>query len=194
MALAFIEREIETELRRLDADLRRESPRPDLIEEPEIVIAHRDRGLGARDRFAELREDQPAATRGDGGTRCECVIGVLARHERPRRPLHECAPKSEIVEPPASRRGQQDRTSERHGRLSSLNGAGTTLLIPGERMLAKERPHQTGGVNVITQSPDYPLRDRFAAGPLMPSALDGVEHDGRVPGALSVAVTVHGHT
>ncbi len=98
MALAFREREIETELRRLDADLCRKLPRANLIEEPEIVIAHSNGSVGARDRFTKLREDQPASGRGDGGARFECVISVLARHERPRRALHEFAPQSEIVE------------------------------------------------------------------------------------------------
>src|SRR5437773_290453 len=115
MPLAFSEREIEAELRRLHADLRRESPRANLIEEPQVMIAHRDRCCGAGDRFAELGEDQPASARGDSGTRCERVIGVLAGHELPRRPLNNSAPESEIVERAASRCSQQNRTSERHG-------------------------------------------------------------------------------
>src|ERR1700716_493954 len=105
MALAFGERKIEDELRWLDADLCRKPPRANLIEESEIVIAHCDRSLGAGDRFTELRKDQPAAACGDGGTRLECVIRVLARHECSCRALHDCAVKSEIVEPPAARCG-----------------------------------------------------------------------------------------
>src|ERR1700676_4022820 len=98
MALAFIGREIETELSWLDADLCGKLPRANLIEEPEIVIAHGDGSFGAVDRFTELREDQPASARGDAGARFECVSSALARHERPRRPLHEFAPQGEIVE------------------------------------------------------------------------------------------------
>src|SRR6266496_3081785 len=122
MALAFSDGEIETQLRRLDADLSRKPHRSNLIEEPEIVIAHRHRSRSTRDRFAELREDQPATARSDGGTRYECVISVLARHELPRRPLHKFAAQSEVVEPRASRCGEQNRTSQGHGRDSSLGG------------------------------------------------------------------------
>src|SRR5712691_5421565 len=119
MALAFSEREIEAELRRLDTDLCRQSSRANLIEEPEIVIAHRDRSLGAGDRLTELRKDQPASTRGDGGARLESVISVLARHERPRRPLYEFAPQCEVVERLASGGREQDRTSERHRKAAN---------------------------------------------------------------------------
>jgi hypothetical protein len=62
-----------------------------------MALAFREREIET-----ELCEDQPAAARGDGGTRFDCVISVLAGHEGPRRPLHEFAPQSEIVEPPAS--------------------------------------------------------------------------------------------
>src|SRR5438552_196435 len=139
MALTFRDREIEAELRRLDAHLSRKPHRTNLIEEPEIVIAHRRRSRSTCDRFAELREDQPATARSDGGTGCERVISVLARHELPCRPLHEFAVKSEIVEPPASRCGQQNRTSESQKRDSSLDGGSAILLIPTKRVLAKER-------------------------------------------------------
>src|SRR2546423_10412592 len=116
MALALCERKIETELCWLDADLRRKSARANLIKESEVVIAHCDCGVSTGDRFAELCEDQTATACGDHCTRRERLIGVLARHERPRRALHKRTPQSEIVEPPASRRCQQDRTSERHVR------------------------------------------------------------------------------
>ena len=66
MALAISEREIETELRRLDANLCWKLHRANLIEEPEVVIAHRDCRRGAGNRFSELREDQSPAACGDG--------------------------------------------------------------------------------------------------------------------------------
>src|SRR5258706_6015163 len=119
MALAFSKREIEAELRQLDTDLCRQSSRANLIEEPEIVIAHRNRSLGTGDRLTELREDQSAAARGDGGASLERVISVLARHERPRRPLYEFAPQSEIAERLASGGREQDRTSERHRKAAN---------------------------------------------------------------------------
>ena len=54
MILAVVEREIEAELRWLDADLCRKAHRVNLIEQKQIMIAHQNRGLGTGDRFAEL--------------------------------------------------------------------------------------------------------------------------------------------
>src|SRR6266436_5504710 len=119
MALAFSEREIEAELRRLDTDLCRQSSRANLIEEPEIVIAHCNRSLGTGDGLTELREDQPASAPGDCGARFESVIGVFARHELPRRALHELAAQCEVVERLASGGREQDRTSERHRKAAN---------------------------------------------------------------------------
>src|SRR5438477_4695128 len=113
MPLALSHGEIETELRRLDADMRRQLHLANLVEEPQVVVAYCHRSIGTGDRFAELGEDQPAAGCGDSGTCCERVSCVLARHELARRALYERAMQSEIVEPTASRCGKQNRASKR---------------------------------------------------------------------------------
>src|SRR2546423_10752694 len=116
MSLALGHREIETELCRLDADLRRKSGRANLIEEPHVMIANRYRPLGAGDGFAELGEKDPAPSGGDGGTCCEPGLRALARHEPSRCALHGLAVQCEIVEPSTSRSREQDRTSRAHCR------------------------------------------------------------------------------
>src|SRR5438477_12863654 len=113
MSLTLSHGEMEAELRRLDADLRRQAHLANSVEEPQVVVAHCHRRIGAGDRFAELGEDQPSAARGDGGTCCERVSCVLAGHELARRALYERAMQSEIVEPTASRCGKQNRASKR---------------------------------------------------------------------------------
>src|SRR5437660_10956223 len=94
------------------------------------MIAHEDRGLGTGDRFAELCEDQPTTTRGDGGPRFECVSSLLPRHKLSSRTLYECAAKSEIVESPASRCTQQNRTSKgQNGRPSILQNSSRIFFV-----------------------------------------------------------------
>src|SRR5688500_4971715 len=114
MALAFREIEIETELGGLDADLCRKSHCVDLIEEKQIMVADHDCGLGTGNRFAQLSKNQPTTARCYPGARLERVAHVLARHEGSRRPLHECAPQSEVVEAFAAGCREENRTSERH--------------------------------------------------------------------------------
>src|SRR5207244_1573982 len=68
MPLTFRDGEIAAELRRLDAHLSRKPHRTNLIEEPELVIAHRRRSRGTRDRFSERGADPPGtATHGLSG-------------------------------------------------------------------------------------------------------------------------------
>src|ERR1041385_346969 len=63
------------------------------------------------------------------------------------------------------------------------------LLLPGKPVLAKEGPHEPGGVDAVARGPDEPFRQRPAAGPGVASSLDGIEHHGRAVGALRVFET-----
>src|ERR1051326_5418810 len=60
------------------------------------------------------------------------------------------------------------------------------LLLPGKPVLAKEGPHEPGGVDAVARGPDEPFRQRLATGPGVASSLDGIEHHRRVVGALRV--------
>src|SRR3954453_13227431 len=74
----------------------------------------------ARDRLAELGEDDTAAGGGDiprGGKR---VLRVLARHEPVRCAFYERATEGEVVEGLAARRGEQDRSAHWHERILSV--------------------------------------------------------------------------
>src|ERR1051326_5482707 len=54
------------------------------------------------------------------------------------------------------------------------------LLLPGKPVLAKEGPHEPGGVDAVARGPDEPFRQRLATGPGVASSLDGIEHHRRV--------------
>ena len=109
--------EVETQLGRLDADMRGKASVANLIEEPEIMLAHRDCCFRVGDRFAKLSEKKSPTGGGDDFARLERVFGSLARHELPGGAFYERTAQREIVERPTSRRRQQNRASERHVRF-----------------------------------------------------------------------------
>jgi hypothetical protein len=103
---------IEAELRGLHAHVRRQPARLDLVEEPEIVVTHRV-GVGERrQRFTELGVDESAPVLRDRRAGVERILGPFAGHERTGRALDDPAAQGEVIEPPALRGGEQDRTTE----------------------------------------------------------------------------------
>lgn len=65
-------------------------------------------------------------------------------------------------------------------RIITVPISGATSLVPhrglrvSKRMLSKERPHLRIGVDAVARGPDEPFRQRLAAGPGVPSALNRV--------------------
>ena len=72
---------------------------------------------------------------------------------------------------------------------------GVDSTVRREPVFTKESPHLRRRVNAAARGPHGPFRQGLAAGPGMASALNRVEHDGRVVGAVRVraAADVHRH-
>src|SRR5207249_12248638 len=85
---------------------------------------------------------------------------------------------------PVRRKSSGYRSFRKHRtRPTSTNPSARWVLIPPQRVFAKEHPHQLGGVDTAAGGPREPFRQRLAAGPGMAAPLDGVKHHSRVAGA-----------
>ena len=108
---------IEPQLRGFDGHVRRELPRRDLVEEPQVVVADRVGLTELREGFAELGVDEPAAVLDDRRPRVEGVLRALPRHELASGALHDLALESEVVEGLVLRGGEDERTADGHERV-----------------------------------------------------------------------------
>ena len=100
----------------LDGNFRGQLALPDVLEQPEIVIAYASALVAARDLLAELGEHAAEALAGEVGGGRERRADVLPGHEAPHGAAEERALRQLPGEPGAAGRAQQQATGEGHGK------------------------------------------------------------------------------
>src|SRR5216683_2536931 len=128
MAETKIWREIQTELRQFDGNLRLQTSFSDALQNFEIVFRNLLRLPAVLDVFSQVREDRSDLLASQRLRRAKCVVQRFAGHKPRHCAAHKGIMCGVVAKPSILRRSQQQGSHQTHSFFGSLYAADSTFL------------------------------------------------------------------